>query len=199
MQVHHPDSKHNCLHMLDLFDYERGIFVLGINYYPQYPEITGNYYMKGREWERAINVEFYEATDNSGINQTCGLRTHGNRARKMPQKGLKIYAREEYGKKRFQHKFFETTPISSFKHLLIKPFSTLYPYSGIQDYVCSQMAIGMGLESGHSRPVVLFINGEYWGVYFLQEKMDERYLEDHFGIDIEHVNIINAWNPYVAC
>ena len=183
-----------CADSLDLFDYERGIMVPGINYYPQYPEITGNYYMKGREWERTINVEFYEATDNSGINQTCGLRTHGNRARKMPQKGLKIYAREEYGKKRFQHKFFETTPISSFKHLLIKPFSTLYPYSGIQDYICSQMAIGMGLESGHSRPVVLFINGEYWGVYFLQEKMDERYLEDHYSIDIEQCNIVSNWN-----
>lgn len=183
-----------CADSLDLFDFERGIMVPGINYFPQYPETTGNYFMKGREWERTINVEFYEVTDNSGINQTCGLRTHGNRARKQPQKGLKIYAREEYGKKRFHHKFFETTSIDSFKHLIIKPFSSLYPYSGIQDYVCSQMAISLGLEAGDSRPIVLFINGEYWGVYFLQEKMDERYLEDHYCIDIEQCNIISNWS-----
>ena len=182
-----------CADSLDLFDYEGGIMVPGSLFDSLDPEQTGNYYMHGREWERQINVEFREVTDNSGINQTCGLRTHGNRARRQPQKGLKIYAREEYGKKRFKHQFFENSMHDSFKHLVIKPYSTLYPFSGIQDYICSQMAIDLGLESGLSRPVVLYLNGEYWGIYFLQEKMDERYLEDHLGINIEQCNIISNW------
>ena len=182
-----------CADSLDLFDYEKGIMVPGIHFDSLNPNTTGNYYMKGREWERTINMEFYEVADNSGVNQICGLRTHGNRARKMPQKGIKVYAREEYGKKRFHHQFFETSPIDSYKHLIIKPFSTLYPFSGVQDYVCSQMAIELGLEAGHSRPAVVYLNGEYWGVYFIQEKLDERYLEDHFGIDIEQCNIISNW------
>ena len=182
-----------CADSLDLFDYERGIFVPGAHFDSLAPSSSGNYDMHGREWERIINMEFREVEDNSGINQTCGLRTHGNRARKQPQKGLKIYAREEYGKKRFRHNFFEETPMNSFKHLLIKPYSSLSPFSGIQDYICNQMAIGIGLEAGHTRPVCLYINGEYWGIYFLQEKMDERYLEDHQGINIEQCNIISNW------
>ena len=182
-----------CADSLDLFDHGRGIFVPGDRFDSLNPSSTGNYYMHGREWERIINVEFCEAADNSGINQICGLRTHGNRARHQPQKGLKIYAREEYGNKRFRHSFFEETPMNSFKHLLIKPYSSLYPLSGIQDYICSQMAIGLGLEAGHTRPVCLYINGEYWGIYFLQEKMDERYLEDHLGLNIEQCNIISNW------
>lgn len=187
-----------CADSLDLFDFEKGIMVPGIHFDSLNPNTTGNYFMKGREWERTINMEFYEVADNSGVNQICGLRAHGNRARKHHQKGMKVYAREEYGKKRFHHSFFDTSPeippIDSYKHLLIKPFSTLYPYSGIQDYVCSQMAIDLDLEAGHSRPVVVYLNGEYWGVYFLQEKLDERYLEDHFGIDIEQCNIICNWH-----
>ena len=182
-----------CADSLDLFDYERGIMVPGMLFDSLDPEQTGNYYMHGMEWERRINVEFRELADNSGINQICGLRTHGNRARRQPQKGLKIYAREEYGDKRFRHRFFEDTPLNSFKHLLIKPYSSLYPYSGIQDYICNQMALGLGLESGHSRPICLYINGEYWGIYFLQEKMDERYLEDHLGVNIEQCNIVSNW------
>ena len=182
-----------CADSLDLFGYENGIMVPGRMFDPLNPDQTGNYYMKGREWERHANIEFREVADNSGINQACGLRTHGNRARQQPQKGLKVYAREEYGKKRFRHPFFEANPTDGFKHLLIKPFSSLYPYSGVQDYVCSQMAIGIGLEAGRSRPVVVYLNGEYWGVYFLQEKMDERYLEDHYGIDIGQCNIISNW------
>ena len=182
-----------CADSLDLFGYERGIMVPGILFDTLDPEHTGNYYMHGREWERQINVEFCEVTDNSGINQTCGMRTHGNRARRQPQKGLKIYAREEYGKKRFKHRFFENSMHNSFKHLVIKPYSTIYPFTSIQDYICSQAAIDLGLESGQSRPVVLYLNGEYWGIYFLQEKMDERYLEDHFNIDIENCMIVGDW------
>lgn len=182
-----------CADSLSLFDNETGIFVPGVNWNPSDSELTGNYYQTGILWERLINFEFYEPNDNSGINQLCGLRTHGNRARRYPQKAMKIYAREEYGKKRFKHQFFEGCPCNSFKHLVIKSFSTLYPNTGIQDYICGQTALDMGLESGQSRPVVLFLNGEYWGIYFLQEKMDERYLEDHFNIDIEHCDIVANW------
>lgn len=182
-----------CVDSLDLFGDERGILVPGRLFDSLNPNQTGNYFMHGREWERIANVEYREVTDNSGISQICGLRTHGNRARRQPQKGLKIYAREEYGNKRFRHQFFEESSMNSFKHLLIKPYSSLYPYTGIQDYICSQMAIGLGLESGQSRPICLYINGEFWGIYFLQEKMDERYLEDHLGINLEQCNIVSNW------
>lgn len=179
---------------LELFGFERGILVPGATFDSLFPTTTGNYWMRGREWERVINVEYYDYQDNGGINQTCGVRTHGNRARLHHQKGLKIYAREEYGKKRFKHQFFEESPLKSFKHLVLKPYSTLFPFSGIQDWICGRMALGIGLEAGLCRPVCLFINGEFWGIYFLQEKMDERFLEDHFDIDIEHCNIISNWH-----
>ena len=188
-----------CADSLALFDYDTGIMVPGVNQTDSDPERTGNYFQHGREWERLANVEFYEPTDNSGINQQCGLRTHGNRARAFPAKGLKIYAREEYGKKRFKHRFFETTPLNSFKHLVLKPFSTLWPYSGVQDYVSNRMALNLALDAPHSRPVILYLNGEYWGIYFLQEKMDERYLEDHYGVDIEQCNIICNWHREAEC
>ena len=178
---------------LDLFDFERGILVPGI-YYDSLNPLSGNYFQKGREWERVSNVEYYDYADNSGINQICGLRTHGNRARRQPQKGLKIYAREEYGEKYFKHQFFESSPLNSFKRLVIKPFSSLYPFAGIQDYICTQTALEAGLEAGLSRPVVLYLNGEYWGIYFLQEKLDERYLENHFGINTTHCDIVGDWH-----
>ena len=183
-----------CADSLDLFGYERGIMVPGIFFDSINPNLTGNYYQKGRDWERLVNVEFHDYVNNGGINQICGLRIHGNRARRYPQKGLKIYAREEYGKKRFTFPFFEPSPLNSFKHLVIKPYSSLYPYTGIQDYICSHIALDMGLEAGLSRPVALYLNGEYWGIYFLQEKIDERFLDDHFNIDLEHCNIVGNWN-----
>ena len=182
-----------CADSLDLYDYNRGIFVPGASFDPSNPGETGNYYLTGREWERPMNFEFYEL-DNTGVNQKAGLRTHGGNGRKLQQKCVKIYARDEYGKKRFKHQFFETIPDSSFKHLILKPFTSSWTYSGINDYISNQIAARLNLETVASRPVVLYLNGEYWGIYYIHEKPDERYLEDHCHVDIDEVNLIEDWH-----
>ena len=181
-----------CADSLDLFDYERGIMVPGINFDSLNPYYSGNYFMKGREWERLSNIEFYEF-DNTGINQLVGLRTHGKQSRWRSQKGMNIFAREEYGNKRLRHRFFETIPLDNFKHLSLKPYMSSWNGSGCKDYITGRMAEHLDVESLASRPLVLFLNGEYWGIYYISEKPDERFLEDHYGIDIEAVSIINIW------
>ncbi len=187
-----------CADSLDLFDFETGILVPGIYYDSLDPDWTGNYYQEGREWERLMNVEFYEL-DNIGINQIAGLRTHGGNGRRFQQKCLKIYAREEYGNKRFKHGFFETIPQNNFKHLVLKPYVASWNMSGVNDHICNQIASQLNMEALASRPVVTFLNGEYWGIYYIHERPDERYLEDHFGVDIDQVNIISSWNADTAC
>lgn len=187
-----------CADSLDLFDYYTGILIPGFYYNPNNPYLTGNYFMKGREWERIINFEFYE-TDNEGLNQTVGLRTHGNQMRWKSQKGMKIYAREEYGKKRLRYKFFETIPNKSFKHLLLRPFMSSWLGAGCNDYVCGRLAETLDFESLASRPAVLFLNGEYWGVYYVAERPDERFLHDHLDVSIDSVNIMYGWYGEVDC
>lgn len=183
---------------LDLFDYETGILVPGVLFDPTDSYWSGNFYEEGREWERLVNVEFYEPSDNSGINQQAGLRTHGGTSRRQTQKGLKIYARDEYGKKRFKHHFFESIPNESFKHLVMKPFSYQWFNYGIQDDICNRMAANLDVESIASRPMVLFLNGEYWGIYYLKEKPDAHYLEDHFGNEDTDYNVVSNWYGYLV-
>lgn len=188
-----------CADSLALFDYDTGILVPGVHWDSLLPHMSGNYFQRGRDWERLANVEFYEPNDSACINQYCGLRTHGNISRVFQAKGLKLYAREEYGKKRFKHRFFNDTPIESFKHLVLKAFAIFWPYSGTPNYISTELALQLGLEAAHSRPIVVFLNGEYWGVYFLQEKTDERYLEDYFNINIDNCNIIEDWYGQIDC
>ena len=182
---------------LSLFDYETGIFIPGINYNPIDSFATGNYTMRGREWERIINMEFYEP-DNSGINQECGLRAHGGASRWFQQKGMKLYAREEYGKKRFSHRFFEASDVEKYKRLCLHPFRcSNWLQTGGQEHISQTIAGNLNIESMAVRQAVVFINGEYWGLYTLEESSDERYLEDHFGIDLEKVAMLKYWGvPY---
>ena len=182
---------------LALFDYETGIFVPGINYDPIDSFSTGNYKMRGREWERLVNMEFYEQ-DNQGINQLCGLRTHGGASRWYQQKGMKLYAREEYGKKRFSFPFFPTTTVDRFKRLCLHAFRcSNWLQTGCQEYLSQTIARNLDFETLAVRETVVFINGEYWGIYTLEEAPDERYIENHFDVDMDEMVMIKYWGvPY---
>ena len=183
-----------CADTLDLFDYHHGIFVPGAWCSSSLPLWTGNYFCKGREWERLCNVEFYEQ-DNQGINQQAGLRTHGGASRRFQQKGMKLYAREEYGKKRFKHAFFDDLPINNVKHLCLKPFRcSNWLQSGLNDALAQRVARPLSVEVLGTRAVVVFLNGEYWGIYYLEEAPDERYIEDHYDIEPDSCNVIKNWN-----
>lgn len=178
---------------LSLFDYETGIFIPGALYDPADSTHTGNYRMKGIEWERQINMEFYEP-DNRGINQVCGLRMHGNASRWFQQKGMKLYAREEYGKKHFFYRFFPGSPIVKFKHLNLHSFRcSNWLQTGGSDYLAQKLASKLDIDAMSVREVVVFINGEYWGIYTLEEAADERYLEDHYNVNLDSVTVIKYW------
>lgn len=175
---------------LSLFDYETGIFIPGAHYDPADSTHTGNYCERGREWERLVNMEFYE-TDNSGINQLCGLRTHGGASRWYQQKGMRLYAREDYGKKKFSHRFFESTPVEKFKHLNLHPFRcSNWLQTGGQEHLAETVAATLDIDAMAVRQTVVFINGEYWGIYTLEESPDEHYVEDHYGYDSDQVNVL---------
>ena len=178
---------------LSLFDYETGIFVPGINYNPVDSTITGNYWKKGIEWERTINFEFYDP-DNNGINQCCGLRTHGGASRWFQQKGMKLYAREEYGKKHFLYRFFKDSPFVKFKHLNLHAFRcSNWLQMGGTEYLSQKVAANLNFDAMAVRQVVVFINGEYWGIYTMEEAPDEHYLNDHYNADLDSVTIIKYW------
>ena len=178
---------------LALFDYETGIFVPGVNYDPSDSTHTGNYFLKGTEWERPINLEFYDI-DNQGINQLCGMRTHGGASRWFQQKGMKLYAREEYGKKYFLYRFFKDSPYVKFKHLNLHSFRcSNWLHTGGNEYIAQSIAHNLDIDAMGVRQTVVFLNGEYWGIYTLEEAADEHYLKDHYDADLDSVVIIKYW------
>lgn len=183
-----------CADSLDLFDYHRGIFVPGAWQSSSMPLWTGNYFHRGKAWERRCNVEFYEH-DNRGINQEAGLRTHGGASRRLQQKGMKLYAREEYGKKRFKHQFFDDIPLDKVKRFSLKPFRCSNWFQiGLTDALCHRVARYLDVDVLGSRAVVVFLNGEYWGIYYMEESTDSHYLEDHYDVEPDSCNIIKNWH-----
>ena len=185
-----------CADSLSLFDYDTGLFVMGYYHDPHLPYSTGNYFQKGRMWERAAAMGYY-VPDGGTLEQDCGLRVHGNSQRVLAQKGLSLYARSDYGEKSFRYPFFGHRKQNSYRRLVLRPWKTSWGASGVEDWLCQQIAEPLRCDNMANRPVVLFINGEYWGIYFLEEKADEHYVEEHHGVADEEVDLLAYWGEEV--
>ena len=183
-----------CVDSLSLFDHDTGLFVPGVCFESAYRYNTGNYFQKGRNWERRAAFAYYDR-DGGALAQDCGLRTHGNSQRVLVQKGMSLYARTEYGSKQFVYPFFGDG--GHYRRLVLRPWQTSWSSAGVEDWICQRIADSLRCDNLASRPVVLFLNGEYWGVYFLGEKADERYVREHYGVEADEVDFLAYWGNEV--
>lgn len=197
----------------DLFDYENGIYVKGKLFddaLAAYPEsinswnivdvargLNANYKQKGSAWEKAVHIDYLESdgvTTECKLQQDCGIRVQGNYSRSDLQKGFRLYARADYGEKNFNYAFFgedskDSTgnTISKFKKLTLRnggngaflaKYNDAYWQSLLKDTACETLS---------SRVCVVYLNGEYWGIYILQEDYDDDYFEDKYGVNKDAV------------
>ena len=164
----------------NLFDSERGIYVKGQN---------TNYSQRGRSWERQATFEYFDLEGKRQVNQTVGIRTNGNISRTFPQKSLLLYARGSYGKSRLKHSFFEGKEMDSFKRIILRCASSNdWKNTMFKNELAQRIVIDMNLEHPGTQEIIVFINGEYWGIHHLNERTDEHFISDYF--DIDNINLL---------
>lgn len=183
----------------DFFNSKTGMYVVGEEYEEQLLAAEGdkdklsieqNYKKDGKSTEREAFIEIYDAEQNPLLKQTVGVRIHGESTRGLPQKSFSIYAREMYsGKDVFDENIFGDDIICH-KFLL----STGHDDSKIRHQLHSQLLDELNVDTQKFIRCNVFLNGEYWGVYWLAEVYDERFIENYYGIPKEEVIIEeSAW------
>lgn len=174
---------------LSLFDYDTGIFVAGANYNPNNSQWTGNYFQKGDEWERDAHIEYFES-DELAWSQSFGLRINGGKTRGAPQKSLRLYSRGELGAKKFNHQLFQTKYKTVHDKFILRAHFGCWNQTMIKDGLTGYIARNLDFDSQHSQPVVLFINGEYWGIQTIRDYYDSTYFEEEYDVENDEVNIV---------
>lgn len=182
----------------DLFSYEKGIMVSGMHWDENERNWTGNYYQRGDEWEKSVYVSFYEPDGTVGFEQTAGLKTHGGNSRRLLQKGMKLYARDNYGKDEFDYKLYEDRATTSFKRLVLSPAAASWSQAGLEDFISNKAVSQLNVEWLATRPTVLYLNGEYWGLYFIEEKIDDHYISTYYEVDKDSLDIMKNWAGLVG-
>ncbi len=174
-------------------------------YDPSYG-IFANPYEKGAEWERPMHFSYFVG-GKEVLNMDVGARIHGGASRGSEIKSFRLYARKEYDEQNeFAYAFFAHGPIEAvsadgtelaeFKRLLIRNGgneSGTWDRSLYRDFITHQAAAQVGLDMQAGRPVIVFLNGTFYGVLNLQEREDEHYLKEHYDIAEEDSVIYEFW------
>ena len=176
----------------NLFDHNIGIYVPGTHYDDNDYWLSGNYFQKGLLWERPVHIEYFDDTGYSRLSQDAGIRIHGGRTRGLAQKTLRLYAREEYGKKYFNYNLLPNTDNNNYKRFLLR--TTFGGYGGensiIKDEAAHSIAREIGLDTQDFNHAIVFINGEYWGIHGIRDYIDENYIAYKYNIDKDSIDII---------
>ncbi|NUO81182.1 CotH kinase family protein [candidate division KSB1 bacterium] len=148
--------------------------------------IYTNYLREGRDWERPGHIALIE----DGITKfstPIGVRIHGGSSRETDKKNFRVYFRSDYGQSTLHYRLFPQKKVDRFETLVLYAPSGDQPtgdskFTLIDDALSHSLWLEIdGLISAF-RPVSLYLNGEYWGIYWLREHVNEDYVVSNFGI-----------------
>ncbi len=179
----------------DLFDYERGIYVAGNtfdNFRRSSFEVTalctiGNYSNRSSLWEKDASFEFFENSVQK-ISQPITGRIHGGCSRSFPYKSFKLFSEDNFDKYDLIRKEKTTNQGS----IVLRNSGNDYNGTLFKDVFIHQMVKDLEIPIQEFRPSIVYINGEYWGIHNLRDRVDNDYLNKVYGVEKGNVDMIKV-------
>ncbi len=178
----------------NLFDEEYGIYALGDSAETSFPYFGANFW---KDWERPVHVELFETGGSKGFGIDMGAKIFGGWSRGNAQKSLALFVRGDYGASILNCKLFEELPFEEYKALILRNSGNDWLSTMFRDAFMTSLVDGIDLDKQDYRPAVLFINGEYWGVQNIREKVNEHFLAQHHNVNPDSVDILENFGQVV--
>ena len=152
--------------------------------------------------ERVCSMEYLHPDGTKGFQENAKIEVHGNSSRRPWRKqkhSLRITFRGQVGVKSLDYPLFENSPVSRFNQLVLRACFTdswaLVSWGSsryrpndsqyIRDVWMKESLRDMGQPSSHGSFVHLYVNGLYFGLHNLTERLAEDFFADHLGGDPE--------------
>ena len=157
----------------------------------------------GHGWTRPASIELMGGPQQHDLSATCGLRLHGGHGRlaeKNPKHSFRLVFKAEYGKKTLKYPVFGDDVPAKFDQLVLRcHFGNAWQHwmegnrekaQYTRDVWSRRMQRKMGRTSVDALYVHLFLNGMYWGLYNLSERVDDQFGKNHLGGEKTDIDVI---------
>lgn len=171
-----------------LFDSITGLYMPGPDASAAEPHYGANYW---KDDELSAHVEFYEPDGRRAFSADAGMGIFGNWSRAADKKPLSVQFREKYGTRRVDWPLFPQHPeLRRFKGFALRNNGGNSGREYVRDALAATLVEGRDLENQLSRQVVVYLNGRYWGIYDMRERLDADYFDTRYGIDGSTIDLL---------
>ncbi len=171
----------------DLYNHNSGIYADGPGFNSEWPHMGANYW---KDWEKRAHVELIDGKE--GFSVDCGLRIFGGFSRAEAKKSFSIKFRNRYGVNELKYDLYNRGKAVEYKNFVLRSGSQDYARCMIRDeFFTSLMAPECPTMLVQDyRPVALYVNGKYFGLYYIREKIDRHFVARKLGTSDDAITIL---------
>ncbi|MFD1550872.1 hypothetical protein DNU06_05280 [Putridiphycobacter roseus] len=180
-----------------LFSEGNGIMVMGIDswfesgFYKPFWEKNANYTRRGQSSKRKVTFQWIKAGEVVYEN-ACDFQISGNATRGFPQKSFKLKVNRAIGENIFKYKFFGKKGLKKYESLVIRSGGNDNTKTLFADALMHELAKNTHLLVQKSKACVVYINGNYWGIYNLRERIDPFFIAAYENSKPELISILEG-------
>ena len=171
-----------------LWDPVEGIYAAGRD--ARESDRIANYW---RDWERPVHVELIETTGRREFAVNAGLQIFGWGSRSHAQKSLAIMIRDRYGLDDLDYPLFPASRVQTYHSFVLRAGGSDWGQAFLRDAFAQRLVRNRDVDQQRFRPAVVYVNGTYWGIQNIREKLNEEYLASHHGVDPDDVDIVSRY------
>ena len=141
------------------------------------------------DYEKKGYVEYFEEDGNFSI--PMGFKLFGGSTRGHAKKSFSVNFRKEYGEGSLAYQVFDNRDNSVYDSLVLRTGSQDEENAIIRDILGTSLVDGkINVDVQAYKSIILYINGNYWGIYYLREKVNEDFISSHYNVDGDKADIL---------
>ena len=175
----------------NLWDHHRGIYAKGTNG-------VGNVCSSAprnwnQPWRRPAALTFYETDGSIGFAKKAEIKIAGGCSRGLRMKSFNVFLEDGDN---LDYPLFPQLPHRNYRRFKLRNSGADFAHTMLRDGAIQEILRGrVDLDLQAYRPVVLYLNGRYFGIYNLREFYNEDYINQYYG-ERETDMIRNPWMYY---
>lgn len=159
----------------------------------------------GRGWERPVSFELFGGPQDFDVQSDCGVKLHGGHGRvpeKNPKHSLRLVWKSEYGDGKLHYRIYGKEGPKKFNALILRTaFGNSWQHWESDQRKVAQYSrdlwtrttqLRMGHTASNGFWAHLFIDGLYWGMYNITERIDDDFCATHLGGEKEEWDVVKV-------
>ena len=168
---------------------------------------TTNFY---EEKERILSfTQVYSKSGELKSAAYTNLSMHGTGSLEMDMKSMRLYYDRDLTKEanpnRLYYNLFDDEAVDvtgqaihSFRHIILRNGGNDNAYSMMRDLLAAKICRNLRADVMAGQPVLVYVNGEFQGLYNARERFDRQYFASHYLLEKEDVTILEVPSPVLG-